>query len=192
MPTLAAGLIIDATHYSYRTTTHTFPHCNTDISCNYSHILRWCHNGCDGVSNHQPHGCLLNRLFRCRSKKTSKLRVTVLCVGNSPGTGDSPHKWPVTRKMFPFHDVIMNYAEPVMGNQHGFRDIVCGSWQEEFCVIGKEAHWPIRGWVVKSAEHCGADYKPLDRCPCPDYNYSMLVKRAQESQSLATVGGGAM
>ena len=28
--------------------------------------------------------------FRHRSKKTSKLRVTGLCVGNSPGTGEFP------------------------------------------------------------------------------------------------------
>ena len=34
--------------------------------------------------------CLLNRLFGHRSKKTSKLRVTGLCVGNSPGTGEFP------------------------------------------------------------------------------------------------------
>ena len=50
--------------------------------------LRWRHNGCDSVSNHQPHNCLLNRLFRRRSKKTSKLHVTGLCAGNSPGTGE--------------------------------------------------------------------------------------------------------
>ena len=43
-------------------------------------------NGRDGVSNHQPHGCLLNRVFMRRSKKTSKLRVTGLCAGNSPVT----------------------------------------------------------------------------------------------------------
>ena len=36
--------------------------------------------------NHQPHDCLLNRLFRCRSKKTPKLSVTGLCAGNSPVT----------------------------------------------------------------------------------------------------------
>ena len=47
--------------------------------------LHWRHNDHDGVPNHQPHGCLLNRLFRRRSKKTSKLRVTGLCVWNSPG-----------------------------------------------------------------------------------------------------------
>ena len=52
--------------------------------------LQWRHNVRDGVSNHQPHDCLLNRLFRRRSKKTSKLRVTGLCVGNSPVTGEFP------------------------------------------------------------------------------------------------------
>ena len=52
--------------------------------------LWWRHNGRDSVSNHQPHDCLFNRLFGRRSKKTSKLRVTGLCVGNSPGTGEVP------------------------------------------------------------------------------------------------------
>ena len=52
--------------------------------------LQWRHNERDSVSNHQPHDCLLNRLFRRRSKKTSKLRVTGLCAGNSPGTGEFP------------------------------------------------------------------------------------------------------
>ena len=33
--------------------------------------LNWRHNGRDGVSNHQPHHCLLDRLFRRRSKKKS-------------------------------------------------------------------------------------------------------------------------
>ena len=42
------------------------------------------------VSNNQPHDCLFNRLFGCRTKKTSKLRVTGLCEGNSPVTGEFP------------------------------------------------------------------------------------------------------
>ena len=50
------------------------------------------HNERDGVSNHQHYDCLLNGLFRCRSKKTSKLRVTGLCEGNSPVTGEFPVK----------------------------------------------------------------------------------------------------
>ena len=56
----------------------------------YYNPLRWRHNDRDSVSNHQPHDCLLNRLFRRRSKETWKLRVTGLCVGNSPGTGEFP------------------------------------------------------------------------------------------------------
>ena len=52
--------------------------------------LQWRHNGFDGVSTHQPHHCLPNRVFRRRSKKTSKLRVTALCVGNSPVAGEFP------------------------------------------------------------------------------------------------------
>ena len=48
------------------------------------------HDERDGVSNHQSHDLLLNRLFRRRSKKISKLRVTGLCAGNSLVTGDFP------------------------------------------------------------------------------------------------------
>ena len=47
---------------------------------------------------------------RRRSKKTSKLRITGLCAGNSPGPVNSLHKGPVTRKMFPFDDVIMGWC----------------------------------------------------------------------------------
>ena len=42
------------------------------------------------VSNHRPFDCLLNGLFRRRSKKISKLRVTGLCEGNPPVTGEFP------------------------------------------------------------------------------------------------------
>ena len=72
-----------------------------------SQTLQRRHNGHDSVSNHQPHDSLLNRLFRRRSKKKSKLRVTGLCAGIHRRPVNSPHKWPVTRKMFPFDDVIM-------------------------------------------------------------------------------------
>ena len=52
--------------------------------------LRWRHNGCNGFSNHLLHDGILNRLFMRRSKKTPKLRVTGLCEGNSPVTGEFP------------------------------------------------------------------------------------------------------
>ena len=53
-----------------------------------SKSLEWRHNKGDGVSNHRCPDCLINRLFRRRSKKTSKLGVIGLCEGNSPVTGD--------------------------------------------------------------------------------------------------------
>ena len=69
------------------------------------------YNGCYSVSNHQPHDCFLNRLFRRRSKKTSQLRATGFVVhGIQRGPVNSPHKWPVTRKMFPFDDLIMHFS----------------------------------------------------------------------------------
>ena len=52
--------------------------------------LQWRHTERDGISNHQHREWLINSLFRRRSKKTSKLRVTGLCVGNSPVTGEFP------------------------------------------------------------------------------------------------------
>ena len=52
--------------------------------------LQWRHNKRAGVSNHRRLQCLLNCWFRCGSKKTPKLRVTGLCEGNSPVTGEFP------------------------------------------------------------------------------------------------------
>ena len=70
-------------------------------------LLQWRHNERDGVSNQEPHDCLLNRLFRRRSKKTSKLRITGPCEGIYRWPVNSPHAGPVTREMFPFDDITM-------------------------------------------------------------------------------------
>ena len=77
--------------------------CNTPVTASYvtsfrvqclAHVfafsLQWRHNERGSVSNHQRLHCLLNCRFRRRSKKTSKLRVTGLCAGNSPVTGEFP------------------------------------------------------------------------------------------------------
>ena len=95
--------------------------------------LRWRHNVHDGVSNHQPHDCLFNRLFRRRSKKTSKLRVTGVCVGNSPGTGEFPAQ-------------MASNAENVSiwwRHHEGCR------WHSVLCKSGK---WAL--WVHKVAKSC--------------------------------------
>ena len=70
--------------------------------------LQWRHNGRDGVSNHQPHDCLLNRLFTNQRKHQSSASLAFVRWIHQWRV-NSPHKWPVTRKMFPFDDVIIHY-----------------------------------------------------------------------------------
>ena len=55
--------------------------------------LLWRHNERGIVSNHQHYDSLLKRLYRCRLKKTSKLRVTGLCVRNSSVTDEFRAQW---------------------------------------------------------------------------------------------------
>ena len=95
--------------------------------------LRWRHNGYDSVSNHQPHHCLLNRLFGCRSKKTSKLRVTGICAGPV----NSPQTWPVTRKCSHF--------------------MTSSCHQSEWCIVGygSDALWDL--WVRSITLHMKMD-----------------------------------
>ena len=62
--------------------------------------LQWHHNEHDGVSNHWRLHCLLNRLFRRKSNKTSKLTSLASVREIHPWPVDSPHKGPVTRNFF--------------------------------------------------------------------------------------------
>ena len=86
--------------------------------------LQWRHNGRDSVLNHQSHDCLLNGLFRRRSKKTWKLRVTGLCAGNSPGTGEFPAQ-------------MASNAENVSiwWRHHGWGNKMAATFQKTACTI---------------------------------------------------------
>ena len=74
------------------------PQCVNKLSisrpvCHLCHLwspytLQWRHNGCDGVSNHQSHKCLLDRLFKLQIKENIKASRHWLCEGNSPVTGE--------------------------------------------------------------------------------------------------------
>ena len=74
------------------------------------YALQWRHSGRDGVTNYQPRACLLNRADQ-RKKQSSASLVLVRGIHRWPV--NSPHKWPVKRKMFPFDDVIMCLKWPV-------------------------------------------------------------------------------
>ena len=62
--------------------------------------LQWRYNERDGVSNHQPHHSGVDQ----RKHQSSASLAFVRGIHRRPV--NSPHKGPVTRKMFPFDDVI--------------------------------------------------------------------------------------
>ena len=92
---------------------------------------------------------LLIRLYRCRSKKISKLRATGICEGNLPVTGGfPPKKRPVTRKMFPFDDVIMYDDHQV-------------SKRDSFCWIGTLSIIMLLTtllWIITTMRHSVDDF----------------------------------
>ena len=74
--------------------------------------LQWRHNGRDGVSNHQPHDWLVNNVYSTvysgmDERKHQSSASLAFVQGIHWWPVNSPHKWPVKRKMFPFDDVIM-------------------------------------------------------------------------------------
>ena len=77
-----------------------------------------------GVSNHQPHNRLLKGLFRLRSKKTPKPRVTGLCEGGSLVTGEFPAQ-------------RASYTEKVSRTKASDTELRCFLWS---------APW-INGWI---------------------------------------------
>ena len=84
--------------------------------------LHWSHNEGDSVSNRHPHDYLLNRLFSRRSKKTSQLDVTGLCVGNSPWTGE-------------FHAQMASNAENVSIWWRHHVSMLPGKWRNVWDVL---------------------------------------------------------
>ena len=77
------------------------------MSVVHSKTLQWRHNKCGGVSNHRRFDCCPTCLSRRRLKKLQSSASLAFVRGIHRWPVDSPHKGPVTRKMFPFDDVIM-------------------------------------------------------------------------------------
>ena len=81
--------------------------------------LQWRHNGHNGFSNQQPHDCLLNLLFRCRSKEHQSSASLAFVQGINWWPVNSLHKRPVTQKIFPFDGIIMiGYKYSSVSNGH--------------------------------------------------------------------------
>ena len=109
--------------YRWKFTTH---------SSRSGNSLQWRHDRRDGFSNQQPHDCLLNHLFRRRSKKTLKLRVTGLCAGNSPVTGEFPAQ-------------IASDAE-IFFNLMTSSRLILWNYIISHKVMSKSVHWVKQQW----------------------------------------------
>ena len=79
--------------------------------------LQWRHNGRDGVSNHQPHNCLLKCLSGADQRKHQSSASLAFVRGIHRWPVNSPHKWPVTLKMFLLDDVIMLIVSVIKGTR---------------------------------------------------------------------------
>ena len=66
--------------------------------------LQWCHNEHHRVSNHQPHEWIYSGTDQRKHQSSASL---AFMWGIYQWPLNSPHKGPVTRKMFPFDDLIM-------------------------------------------------------------------------------------
>ena len=88
------------------------------IKHNHAHIiyksLPWRHNGHDSVSYHQL-TIIYSTVYAGADQRKHQSSASLAFVrGIHRGPVNSPHKWPVTRKMFPFHDVIMCIWHTIM------------------------------------------------------------------------------
>ena len=81
--------------------------------CHHGCALHWRHNQRDSVSNHQPHDCLLNRLFKALNKENIKAPSHWPLWGEF--TGD---RWiPRTKGQWRgkcFHLMTSSYIQPIM------------------------------------------------------------------------------
>ena len=73
--------------------------------------LQWQHNECDGVSNHRVSISWSSVCLGADQIKHQSSASLAFVRGIHRWVMDSPHKGPVTRKMFPFHDVIMQQID---------------------------------------------------------------------------------
>ena len=99
----------------------------------------------DGVSNHQPHNCSPNSLFRCRSKKTLKLPVTGLCGGNSLAIGEFP-----TQRASNVENVSIWWSHHVFSQLSLIWNMLCSDdrfppvWHLSFISVNANlTHWPL-------------------------------------------------
>ena len=108
-PQCIKSLIVELHGHSNAVNTHHLWVLGNHLPRSYSNLssLWWRHNRHDGGSNHQPHDCLLNVYSGADQSKHQSSASLAFVWGIHRGPVNSPHKWPVTQKMFSIDDVII-------------------------------------------------------------------------------------
>ena len=123
--------------------------------------LKCRHNGRDGVWNHQPHDCLVySTVYSGVDQRKHQSSASLAFVwGIHRGLENSPHKGPVTRKMFPFDDVIMvSNSKRSLRNCSVYSTAPAKTWK--FTLIAKlsqhhnDKSWQTKNWEVGCFNVC--------------------------------------
>ena len=131
-----------------------------DNSPSNGNPLQWRHNVRDGVTNYHPNDCLLNRFFSSADQRKHLNSVSLVFVrGIHRWPVNSPHKWPVTRKMFPFDDVIMQTTRITIRvlDMHFKFQAIWPTHTVFVCVYPVMAHFEEEGLYIeawKACQHC--------------------------------------
>ena len=142
------------------------------------------------LSNHQPHDCLLNRLFGRRSKKTSTLRVTGLCAASN--VEKVSIWWRHHGKKYSMFDSTWLSSTHTYAMFRVYTETSIGStWKEDSgsvqfgwddkrlltnSFVGRIEHFMCNTWIVwKQVSRAGASNYiqqypwGVITCPCPWY-----------------------
>ena len=144
---------------------------NAAASLHVRFSFQWRQNDHGGVSNHQPHGWLLNHLFRRISKKTSKLRVIGLLCGEFTGTAEFPAQ-------------RASYAEnfSIWWCHHASRN-TC----HHIPILGSGYYFTVWSTHCLSIYHAVSDIVLSASVLCRNLNYSCHVKSSQVKYNLAGI-----
>ena len=143
------------------------------LFCRNKDTLLWRHNRRDGISNQQPHDCLLKCLFRPRSKKTPNSSASLACVrGIHRWSVNSPCKRSVTRQNVSIwwrHHEKWNQCNMV----RKLATLITASISTEKWLISIKISWkfvsegpinkkPALGWIMVCHQTCDGPYAMLN------------------------------
>ena len=122
---------------------------------------QWGHNGRDGVSNHQPHDCLLIRFSDADQRKHQSSKSLTSVRGIHRWAVNSPHKGAVTRKflhlMTPWCDFLPKWTQK-LAVKH-FKREINSCHRASLCLVCRiNSYAEIPTTNVTSADYLGVVY----------------------------------